>query len=170
VHAHFVVRGGQLWLRDMGSRNGSWVFLDQPCRLSDGDLLVVGSQILRFRRLGHPGPRPPEADATRRMGSVVPRADVAALEQLRADGSVRDVLHLSPGRDVTIGRETGDWVFPYDQTMSSRHAAIRSEDTEFVVHDIGSRNGVAMAVRGEKALRRGQRVMIGEQMLRVESV
>ena len=68
------------------------------------------------------------------------------------------------------GREAGDWVFPYDPTMSGRHAEIRSEDSEFFVHDANSRNGVAMSVRGERALSRGQRLLIGDQILRVESV
>jgi len=132
--------------------------------------MLVGSQLLRFRRLGYPGPHPPEADATRRLGSLTPTADVAALQQLRADGSVRDVLHLSPGRSIVLGREVGDWVFPYDQTMSGRHAEVRSEDSEFVLHDLGSRNGVAVAVRGVRALRKGQRVLLGDQILRVESL
>ena len=170
IHAQFQLHDGALSLRDLGSRNGSWVFLDAPCRLTDGDVILVGSQLLRFRRLGYPGPHPPEADATRRLGSLTPTADVAALQQLRADGSVRDVLHLSPGRHVVLGREAGDWVFPYDQTMSGRHAEVRSEDSEFVVDDLGSRNGVAIAVRGERALRKGQRVLLGDQILRVETV
>jgi pSer/pThr/pTyr-binding forkhead associated (FHA) protein len=104
------------------------------------------------------------------MGSVTPPVDVAVLEQLRADGSVRDVFHLSPGRTATMGRETGDWVFPYDQTMSGRHADIVSEDIEFFVHDAGSRNGVAMSVRGDRELKAGQRFLLGDQILRVESV
>jgi pSer/pThr/pTyr-binding forkhead associated (FHA) protein len=168
LHAHFSWREGQLWLRDLGSRNGSWIFIDAPCRLSDGDLLLLGSQMLRFRRLGYPGPHPPEADLTRRMGSLTPSADIAVLQQLRNDGSVRDTLHLSPGRSVSLGRESGDWVFGYDKTMSGRHAEIRSEDNEFVIQDAGSRNGVALAVRGERALRVGNRVMLGDQILRVE--
>lgn len=170
LHARVELREGQLLLRDLGSRNGSWVFLEEPTRLTDGDLVLVGSQLLRFRRLGYPGPHPPEADSTRRMGSLTPSADVAIVEQLRADGSVRDTLHLSPGRTVLIGRETGDWLFPYDQTMSGRHAEIRSEDNEFWIHDAGSRNGVAMAVRGERVLRRHARILLGDQILRVESL
>ena len=169
IHAQLAIGENGLAVRDLGSRNGTWVFLDSPCRLADGDVILVGSQLLRFRRLGYPGPHPPEADATRRLGSLTPTADVAALQQLRSDGSVRDVLHLSPGRNVGMGRETGDWVFPYDQTMSGRHAEIRSEDSEFVLHDVGSRNGVAIAVRGERALRKGQRVLVGDQILRVET-
>jgi pSer/pThr/pTyr-binding forkhead associated (FHA) protein len=170
LHARLDLREGALWLRDLGSRNGSWVFADGATKLVDGDRLLIGSQILRFRRLGFPGPHPPEADATRRMGSLTPLADVAVLEQLRADGSVRDTFHLSPGRSILIGRETGDWTFPYDQTMSGRHAEIRSEDADFVVHDTGSRNGVALAVRAEVALRKGHRLLLGDQILRVESV
>lgn len=170
LHAHLSARNGSVWVRDLGSRNGTWVFIDGPCRLTDGDTILIGSQLLRFRRLGYPGPHPPEADATRRLGSMTPGADVAVLMQLRADGSHRDVFHLTPGRRVFLGREEGDWVFPYDQTMSGRHAEIRSEDSEFVLADAGSRNGVAVAVRGDREARKGQRVLVGDQVLRVETV
>jgi pSer/pThr/pTyr-binding forkhead associated (FHA) protein len=170
LHARFELRDGELWVRDLGSRNGTWCYLDQPTRLTDGDVILVGSQVLRFRRLGYPGPHPRDSDATRRMGSMVPSADVAVLEQLRADASVRDTFHLSPARTVLIGRESGDWIFPYDPTMSGRHAEIRSEDAEFFVHDAGSRNGVALAVHGDRLVMPGNRILIGDQILRVESV
>jgi pSer/pThr/pTyr-binding forkhead associated (FHA) protein len=170
LHARLDLRDGQLCLRDLGSRNGTWVFIEGPMKLTDNDVILVGSQVLRFRRLGYPGPHPPEADSTRRMGSAVPTVDIAVLEQLRADGSVRDTFHLSPGRSVMIGRESGDWIFPYDATMSGKHAEVRSEDSEFFVHDANSRNGVAMAVRGERSIKRGQRLLVGDQILRLESV
>ena len=169
-HARLELRDGELWLRDLGSRNGTWLFIDEPVKLSQGDLLLVGAQMLRFRRLGYPGPHLPEADATRRMGSAVPAIDLAVLEQLRADGSVRDVFHLSSTRTVVVGRESGDWIFPYDATMSARHAEVRSVDADFYVHDAHSRNGVATSVRGERIVRRGQGILIGDQLLRVESV
>jgi pSer/pThr/pTyr-binding forkhead associated (FHA) protein len=168
IHALFMWKEGKLSVRDLGSRNGTWVFLDAPHRLVDGDLILIGSQLLRFRRLGYPGPHPPDADATRRMGSLVPSADIASLAQLRADGSVRDVLHLSPGRDVAIGRDRGDWVFPYDPSMSGAHAVIRSEDADFVVHDAGSRNGVALAARGDVQLKKGSKLLVGDKLLVVE--
>ena len=170
LHARFELRDGELWVRDLGSRNGTWCYLEAPTRLADGDIILVGSQVLRFRRLGYPGPHPRDSDATRRMGSMVPSADVAVLEQLRADGSVRDTFHLSPARTVLLGRESGDWIFPYDPTMSGRHAEIRSEDAEFFVHDAGSRNGVALAVHGDRLLQPGQRILVGDQILRVESI
>jgi pSer/pThr/pTyr-binding forkhead associated (FHA) protein len=168
IHALFMFRDGKMSMRDLGSRNGTWIFLDGPHRLVDGDLILIGSQLLRFRRLGYPGPNPPEADATRRMGSLVPSADIASLAQLRADGSVRDVLHLSPGRDVAIGRDKGDWSFPYDPSMSGAHAVVRSEDADFVVADAGSRNGVAVAARGDVSLKKGSKILVGDKLMLVE--
>jgi pSer/pThr/pTyr-binding forkhead associated (FHA) protein len=168
LHAKVSWEQDALVVRDLGSRNGTWVFLEEAYRLLDGDLLLIGSQVIRFRRLGYPGPHPPDADATKRMGSVIPSADIASLTQLRSDGSVRDVLQLSPGRDVAIGREQGDWVFPYDPSMSARHALVRSEDADFVVLDANSRNGIALAARGDMALRHNSRILVGDKLLRVE--
>lgn len=168
MHALVLWKDGQLAIRDLGSRNGTWVFLSGPHKLVDGDLILVGSQLLRFRRLGYPGPHPPEADATRRMGSFIPSADIACLTQLRADGSDRDIYHLSPGRDIALGRDKGDWVFPYDKSMSGAHAAVKSEDADFVLQDAGSRNGVAVAVRGDHPLPKGSKVLVGDKLLIVE--
>jgi pSer/pThr/pTyr-binding forkhead associated (FHA) protein len=170
VHAQLSMRDGQLFVRDLGSRNGTWLFIDAPYRLQDGDTMLVGSQLIRFRRLGYPGPHPPEADQTRRLGSFTPSADIAVLAQLRADGSARDTMHLSPGRNIKLGRDHGDWVFPYDQTMSGKHAEVRSEDLEFIALDDGSRNGIAIAVRGEKPVKAGQRILMGDLTMRVESL
>lgn len=169
IHAMVIWKDGKLSIRDLGSRNGTWIFLDAPHRLVDGDLVLVGSQLLRFRRLGYPGPHPPEADATRRMGSLVPSADIASLAQLRADGSVRDVMHLSPGRDITLGRDRGDWPFSYDPSMSGSHAAVKSTDADFVVVDAGSRNGVAVAARGDIPLKKGSRLLVGDKLMVVET-
>ncbi|MCC7194617.1 MAG: FHA domain-containing protein [Gemmatimonadaceae bacterium] len=169
IHAQFSCRENQLYVRDLGSRNGTWVYITAPYRLQDGDTVLIGSQVVRFRRLGYPGPHPPEADQTRRLGSLTPSADVAMLAQLRADGSARDTCHLSPGRTIRIGREEGDWVFPFDQTMSGRHAEVRGEDLDFIIVDDGSRNGVAVSVRGERPLAPGQKLLMGDQTMRVEN-
>jgi pSer/pThr/pTyr-binding forkhead associated (FHA) protein len=168
LHSKLSWEEGRLEVRDLGSRNGTWVFLEGPYRLTDGDLFLIGSQVLRFRRLGYPGPHTAEADATKRMGSMVPSADIASLTQLRTDGSSRDVIQLSPGRDVHIGRERGDWIFPYDPSMSAQHATVRSEDADFVLVDDHSRNGVAVAARGVMQLQHGSRIMVGDKLLRVE--
>lgn len=168
LHAKLSWEDGRLEVRDLGSRNGTWVFLESPHRLVDGDQFLIGSQVIRFRRLGYPGPHAPDADATKRMGSLTPSADIASLTQLRSDSSSRDMIQLSPGRDVHIGRERGDWIFPYDPSMSAQHATVRSEDADFVLLDDHSRNGVAIAARGAMGLRHGSRIMVGDKVLRIE--
>ncbi len=168
LHAKLSWEEGRLEVRDLGSRNGTWVFLEAPHRLLDGDQFLIGSQVIRFRRLGYPGPHAHDADSTKRMGSLAPSADIASLTQLRSDGSSRDNIQLSPGRDVHIGREHGDWIFPYDPSMSAQHATVRSEDADFVLLDDHSRNGVAIAARGAMVLRQGSRIMVGDKVLRIE--
>ena len=59
-------------------------------------------------------------------------------------------------------------MFPYDPSMSATHATIRSEDADFVVIDAGSRNGVAIAARGELTLQHRSRILLGDKLLRVE--
>src|SRR6266702_4190539 len=168
LHAKLSWEDGRLEVRDLGSRNGTWVFLEAPHRLVDGDQFLIGSQVIRFRRLGYPGPHAPDADATKRMGSLAPSADIASLTQLRSDGSSRDTIQLSPGRDVHIGRERGDWIFPYDPSMSAQHATVRSEDADFVLLDDHSRNGIAIAARGAMVLQHGSRIMVGDKVIRIE--
>ena len=168
LHAKLSWEQDHLVVRDLGSRNGTWVFVEAPHRLADGDLLLIGAQVIRFRRLGYPGPHAPDADATRRMGSLTPSADIASLTQLRSDGSVRDVVQLSPGRDIRVGRERGEWVFPYDPSMSAEHALVRSEDADFVLVDASSRNGIALAARGDISLQHNSRILVGDKLLRIE--
>jgi len=59
-------------------------------------------------------------------------------------------------------------VFPYDPSMSAQHAVVRSEDADFVVVDAGSRNGIALAARGDMPLRHRSRILVGDKLLRIE--
>lgn len=62
-HAEIFFRNGQYWIRDLGSRNGTYlngVRLTRPTVLADGDSLRVGSVTFRFVRWAYelePGQR-----------------------------------------------------------------------------------------------------------------
>jgi hypothetical protein len=150
----------------VGSPRALYVFLTSETQLDEGDVLLLGSQVVRYRRWVDDGTY--FADQSQ-LGSVVPGRDCAVLEQLRADGRVRDTMYLWPGRTILIGREEGDWVFGYDRTMSARHAAITcGEDGAVRVRDIGSRNGVALSVRAARRLVSGQRLSLAGKVMRVD--
>ncbi len=169
-HAEFILRDGALFVRDLGSVNRTWVFLEEPYVLQDEDVMLIGSQLIQFRRALSHGDGGGADDGTRRIGSLTPALDLAFLAQIRADGTQRDVFYLAAKRATVIGRDTGDWLFPYDQTMSGKHAEVRVGDGAFVIEDLGSRNGVAVAARTERLLRPGTRLLAGDQVLRVERV
>ena len=90
LHAKISVGDGSVTIRDLGSRNGTWVFISGPHLLVDGDRLLIGSQILEYRRLGYPGPHPPERDA---------RAERRHREPDAAPGG-----RIGAGRDPSIAR------------------------------------------------------------------
>ena len=48
-HASAVVVGPGVFLRDLNSRNGTYVKLDRSCALAEGDVLRIGHQALRFQ-------------------------------------------------------------------------------------------------------------------------
>lgn len=54
VHARVFYRGGEFWLEDLGSTNGTWLnddrLTDGPMRLQRGDRMKVGSTTLEVTR------------------------------------------------------------------------------------------------------------------------
>ena len=160
-----------------------FVFVTEPHVLRDDDLLLIGSQTVRFRIVRGRAATAGGA-ATALLTRAQPPRDAAVLEQLRPDGSVRDRIFIQAGRRILIGRTVGDLVFPYDQTVSGRHAELAPSavaqgaeaqgdgdagGSEWVVRDLGSRNGTGVAVRAPRQLRTGERLLVGGQLMRVES-
>ncbi len=164
--ATLTLADGGMKVEPVGNPRALYVFLTQETPLTEGDVLLLGSQVIRYRRWIDDGTY--FADQGQ-LGSIIPGRDVAVLEQLRGDGRVRDTMHLWPKRSMLIGREEGDWVFAYDRTMSARHAAIVClEDGSVTVRDVGSRNGVALALRGARTITSGQRLSLAGKVMKVD--
>jgi pSer/pThr/pTyr-binding forkhead associated (FHA) protein len=165
--AHLTVEGDGVRLEPLGVNEDIFVFITAPTALADGDVLLLGSQTIRFREVGSDPPR--TANRGRRSHTTWLPSDVAVLEQLRDHESVRDAMHLWPERTVVVGRSQGDWLFSYDPTMSARHAEVAcGRDGTTTIRDLGSRNGVALRARGPRVLIGGQRLSLGGQVLRVD--
>jgi hypothetical protein len=53
LHARLYRSGGQIWVEDLGSTNGTYVNserISQPARLGKGDLLQIGATVFEVRR------------------------------------------------------------------------------------------------------------------------
>lgn len=139
VHAQITQQGDKHFLRDLGSRNGTWVNEKQvsvPVVLQDGDQVTIGAKALTFRLLGGALPVPSAASKTaplaakRRLAMLVGCSSVAlGLEFELAD---------SP---LTLGRDSGCDICLNEPTLSRWQAWLMQEQGEWYIADTGSANG-----------------------------
>jgi pSer/pThr/pTyr-binding forkhead associated (FHA) protein len=169
-HARLRRHEGNWTLRDLDSTNHVYVRLRRPHPLRDGDLLLLGLEVLQFQTVsdGERGLGHAIQHGTYVFGSpATPRR--ARLCQRTVEGVIRDVYHVF--RDETvIGRELGDIVFTADPFLSRRHAAVRRNPvtSEFSLMDLESSNGTYVAIRGEVGITNGDYLRIGQHLFRVD--
>jgi len=170
LHCRITYRNQRFWVQDLGSVNGIYLRLKAEQELVDGDLVLVGLEVLRFEVVD-PQERtltPAARQGAQIFGSpVCPR--YARLTQQTMEAASRDVYYLT--RDETvIGRESGDLVFTGDPYMSRRHARILrgSDAMPFVLNDLGSSNGTYLRIRGEAELTNRDYIRVGQHLFRLE--
>ncbi|WP_437800912.1 FHA domain-containing protein [Sorangium sp. So ce693] len=169
-HARIIPQEGSWVLRDLGSVNRIYLRIRKTHALRDGDLLLLGLEVLQFQTVN---------DGERGLGHAIQHGTLlfgspaihrrARLCQRTVEGVMRDVYHLY--RDETvIGRETGDIVFTADPFLSRRHAAIRRNPAtgEFTLSDLDSSNGTYVAIREDVSLLDRDFVRIGQHLFRVD--
>jgi len=171
-HARFTLGAEGVSVRDLDSLNGIYLRLRNRSELRDGDIFLVGLELLRFELVA-PDSRagyPIRIYGCTLFGSATsPR--YARLSEVTNDGLPRNVFFI--GSDETIlGREVGDIVFTGDPFMSRRHAALNRNPAtgNFTLTDLGSSNGTFLRVRGKVELKAGDHLRIGQQLFRFDVV
>jgi pSer/pThr/pTyr-binding forkhead associated (FHA) protein len=166
-HARLVVQSGKVLVRALDGVNGVFVRV-QSCDLSPGDSFLVGKELLRYEPLAAEERDPPSLveHGVRIFGSA-PREAWGRLRQMTVAGTARDVWHLTRP-ELVLGREEGDVTFPDDEFMSRRHAAVKRVGTRARLEDLGSSNGTFVRVRGDRELKPGDLLRLGDQLLRYE--
>lgn len=169
-HARFFRQNDAWYVRDLDSINGIYRRLREPTTLADGDLVLLGLEVLQFELVEH---------GERGLGHAVEHGVLvfgspaatrrARLLQRTVEGITRDVYHLVAD-ETTIGRETGDIVFTSDPFMSRRHAAIQWDETtqSYVLTDLNSSNGTYLALREDVRLHHGDFIRLGQHLFRVD--
>jgi pSer/pThr/pTyr-binding forkhead associated (FHA) protein len=166
-HARILWQGGKPILRPLDGVNGVFVRVT-TCELLPGDSFLVGKELLRYEPLASEERDPPSLveHGVRIFGSV-PREAWGRLRQLTIAGTARDVWHLTRP-ELVLGREEGDVTFPDDEFMSRRHAAVKRVGNKARLEDLGSSNGTFVRVRGDRELKAGDLLRVGDQLLRYE--
>jgi NADPH-dependent 2,4-dienoyl-CoA reductase/sulfur reductase-like enzyme/pSer/pThr/pTyr-binding forkhead associated (FHA) protein len=159
LHAQITRHDGQLYLRDLGSKGGTWVGATRvtvPHLLRDGDRIRVGATELIFRcaapsaapRTGAPSP-PREALLTVRVGQAPP------------------VIFVLEGPSATIGRDPASKIRIDDLSISRRHAVLNAYGNAWHITDLHSsrgtfRNGERLPPGQDVALAEGDQVLFGD--------
>jgi pSer/pThr/pTyr-binding forkhead associated (FHA) protein len=162
------VADGTVRIHPIDGVNGVYKKADGAVELADGATILVGREVLRFERVT------PEERAVHplvRHGVALfgspPRDPWGRLFQMIPSGGYRDVRHLA-GNEVVLGREEGDIVFRDDAFMSRRHAALTWDGKRAILTDLGSSNGTFLRLLAPTALKHGDHVRVGDQLLRIE--
>ena len=169
-HARLKRRADGYSVRDLDSVNGVYVRLKDGVELADGDMILLGQQVLRFELLaeGESPIGPAQVGGVFVFGTPeVPR--VARLVVYSTEGIGRDHVSLYRGETV-LGRENGDLVFTDDPFLSRRHASIKVErgSRRFVLKDLGSSNGTSIRIRGERPIGHGDQFRVGKHLFRLD--
>lgn len=167
IHANFAYQNNQLVVRDESSLNGVYVRISSTTELVGGAMVLIGEQVLSVERAVQPEDLP-DAEGTYYSASMIRPATLEIRQNLR--GGQIGWVHRTAGELVTIGRENNDINFPDDPFISGRHAELKLAGDLLSVTDLGSRNGTFVRVNGERVLKHGDYVFLGQQLLRVEIV
>jgi pSer/pThr/pTyr-binding forkhead associated (FHA) protein len=173
-HARIERRGDSFVLLDLGSVNGIYLRLRQPTTLADGDMILLGQQVLRFELT---------SEVERHVGAAMQhgvmifgtpeQSRLARLVQYTTEGMARDVYYLHRNETV-FGREAADLTFSDDPFLSRKHAAIvcdphgNENERKFVLRDLGSSNGTAICCRTEHVLQSGDQFRLGRHLFRFD--
>ena len=154
-------------LRPLDFCNGTYLRISTPVELQHGDIIRVGQEVLRFERIEEIAPEvSPQTGRPLRVGCPTPRGVWGRLCQIGMARQVANAYLLSH-RDVFLGRERGDILFPKDGFVSGSHAVISERGGRVYLKDLGSSNGTFLRVKREIALRNGDLLLLGRNLLRV---
>jgi pSer/pThr/pTyr-binding forkhead associated (FHA) protein len=168
-HARFErANDGAVKVHPMDALNGVFRKADAPVELVDGTTILVGREVLRYERVDAEEAKvqPLVRHGVALFGSP-PREPWGRLVAVIPSGGYRDVRHLID-KEIVLGREEGDIVFRDDAFMSRRHAAVTWDGKKAQVTDLGSSNGTFVRLTGPTAIKHGDHVRMGDQLLRIE--
>jgi len=124
----------------------------------------IGQEIVRFEDLKLLGPA---SDGVERFGSPA-KGYIGRLALVIGRDTTGNAFPV-PERGVHLGRERGDILFSEDGYVSGLHCRIaKGTDGKIYLTDVGSSNGTFIRLRSERVVNRGDILLMGQQLFRVD--
>ncbi len=163
LRALVFVQEGTLFVEDHDTAGeGTFLRLAHPHLLEHQDILMAGHQVFRYEEKAETRTSTADAEA----GSAKTATGSAELVGTDASGNPTGSYVLN-AEEVQLGRTRGTYLFPEDHLMSRTHLRITQRGEDFMVEDLGSRNGTFVKVRRKIPVLAGSALLIGGQLLRV---
>ncbi|MEO7094132.1 MAG: FHA domain-containing protein, partial [Polyangiales bacterium] len=169
VHAQITAHGNALFLRDLGSRNGTWVNGAQvtvPHLLREGDKVTVGTTELVFHAGAVRAASAIAAPARPTHQVPLPVAPPPAPALVGASGAFAGRRFDIPTSPSTIGRDMSAQIRIEELSISRRHAVLTRVEGRWFIADLHSsagtmHNGVRVTPGADVALRDGDTLQLG---------
>ncbi len=169
LHAVLLIRDGKLFVRDESSTSGVYVSIANQETILPGGSFCTGLRL--FRYVGAIEPTAPWNKVDVQVyGAPLPNGQVhyAIEEVLLGDRAGRCIA--TPGPVLTIGQGKCDFSFANDEGLAPRHCEVAPLPTGAMIRDLSAGLGTYVRITGERALKPGDRLRIGQQTLQIEAL
>lgn len=171
LHAEVGYHDGGCYVRDLGSRNGTYVsgeLVTVPHLLRDGDVIHCGTTDLTFTASAASSAAAHRTPETTEVGAKSESA------RLRAEAGPLLGLSFALRGRVTVGRDDSCTIALTDLTASRHHAAFEADRDRWAVVDLASTNGTCINDERIQAnqpvpLKQGDKVKIGDTVFAFDS-
>jgi pSer/pThr/pTyr-binding forkhead associated (FHA) protein len=181
VHAQITRHGQDLFLRDLGSRNGTWVNgapITVPHLLRSGDSVRIGGATLVFRSAqaaSAPAAQQPAMSVFYGQYAPAPPGSPARVSPvLTAEaGNAFGLSFALRGPSVTLGRDPANTIRLDDVSVSRNHAVMTLHGDTWTLCDLQSatgtrKNGERLPPGQHVPVRERDLIQLGETALRFE--
>jgi class 3 adenylate cyclase len=134
--------------------------------LQNEDIILMGQQVLKFSEVEGALEAGTQLGASLVDITKVLKKPVAEVLQLNPKGRAAQTLPIRSSQ-VQFGRVRGDFTFEDDRLMSRLHARILQRAEDFLLEDLGSRNGTFVKVRTKARVPIDGEILVGNALLRV---
>jgi adenylate cyclase len=134
--------------------------------LQNDDIVLMGRQVLKFREVSGAMSAAAELGMDMLEVSRTLEQPVAELRSLHTPNSKGGRYPVS-AEEVSFGRSRGTYTFAGDKLMSRAHARVVQRAEDFILQDLGSRNGTFVKLCARAPIAAGGMILVGNQVLRV---
>ncbi len=169
LHATLSIRDGKLFVRDETSTSGVYVSINSTETIPANGTFCTGLRLFRFVGAVEPAEPWNKSDVLV-YGATVPNGQIhyAVEEVMLGDRGGRCLL--SPGPVLTVGQGRCDFSYPNDEGLAPRHCEISPLPDGAMIRDLSGGLGTYVRVSGERPLKAGDRLRVGQQTLQVEAL